>query len=352
LRAVGEQGRRRRFNDPDGCRDAWVRIHKEGSLKQVHSTTKIAGIDVGKHRLDGAVHGLEEPIEVANTRQGIKGLIAWLKGKGVGRVGLEASGGYEAAVREAMETAGLEVVVHQPLEVRLFARLKRRRAKNDRIDAQLIAAATAQIDTVKAAQDRRLRELAERLTAYEQVTDQLAKLKVFMEHVTIADLARSLRAQIASMASLKARLAGDILVRIKTHADLLRRFRLLLSLPGIGPVVAASLVVRMPELGCMNRGQAASLLGVAPFARDSGQYKGLRFISGGRERPRRMLYMAALAARRSQLKGFAERLEANGKPAKVVLVAVMRKLIEAANLVLARGEPWQRRDRPPKPLAA
>lgn len=98
----------------------------------------------------------------------------------------------------------------------------------------------------------------------------------------------------------------------------------------------------MPELGAMYRGQAASLLGVAPFDRDSGQFKGMRFIAGGRSRPRRMLYLAALGAKRcdTSFKAFAQRLLDRGKAPKLVIVAVMRKLIEAANLVLARGQPW------------
>ena len=143
---------------------------------------------------------------------------------------------------------------------------------------------------------------------------------------------------------LKARLANDVLARIKAHPDLLARFNLLRSLPGAGPIVAATLVVRMPELGSMKRGQAAALLGVAPFDRDSGQHKGRRLIGGGRARPRRMLYLAALAAKRCDpaLRAFAEQLRARGKPAKLVVVAVMRKLIEAANLVLSRRQPWLR----------
>lgn len=311
-------------------------------MKQSKSNTKIAGVDVGKRRLDAAVHGLEEVTFVANSPSGISELIAWLKAREVGRVGLEATGGYERGVRYALETAGFEVVLHQPLEVHLFGRLKRRRAKNDKLDAQLIAAATAQVDVVKAAQDPRLHELAERLTAYEKASDDLAQMKGFMEHVTLADLAKTLKAQIRSLERLKAKLAGEVLLRIKAHADLLDRLKLLMSLPGIGPIVAASLVVRMPELGTMNRGQAASLLGVAPFDRDSGQYKGMRFIAGGRSRPRRMLYLAALSAKRfdKDFKAFADRLLARGKPPKLVLVAVMRKLIEAANVVLARGQPW------------
>lgn len=311
-------------------------------MEQRQSSTGVAGIDVGKRRLDAAVHGQEGLLEVGNDAAGISRLVAWLKAREVGRVGLEATGGYERAVRSALEAEGFEVVVHQPIEVKLYAQLKRRRAKSDRLDAQLIAAATAQVEAVRAAQDPRLQALAERLTAYEQVTDQAAELKTFMEHVTLKDVAVALRAQIRALDRLKASLLAKVVEAIKAHPDLVARFRLLLSLTGVGPVVAATLVVRMPELGQMKRGQAAALAGVAPFDRDSGQWKGQRFIKGGRARPRRMLYLAALRARRTDpgLKAFADRLAANGKPKKLVLVAVMRKLVEAANLVLGRGTPW------------
>jgi len=308
----------------------------------------VAGIDVGKGWLDVAAHGLEDALRVENDAAGISTLIAWLKAREVGRVGLEATGGYERGVRAALDAAGFEVVVHQPIEVRRFAQLKRWRAKNDRLDAQLIAAATAQVDAVKAAQDPRLVELAERLTAYEQITDQIAALKTFLESVTLKDLDKLLRTQIGSLERTKARLSLDILGRIRAQPDLLARFRLLTSLPGVGAIVAASLVIRMPELGAMKKGQAASLIGVAPFDRDSGQWKGLRFIAGGRARPRRMLYLAAVTAKRFDpgLKAFAERLIAAGKAKKLVTVAVMRKLIEAANLVLSRGQPWQTQPTP------
>ena len=311
-------------------------------MKRRKASTKCGGIDVGKRWLDAAAHGLGETMRVPNDAAGVGELIAWLRGQGIGRVGLEASGGYERLACSQLAQAGFEVVLHQPLEVRLFARLKRLRAKNDRIDAVLIAAATAQTDAVKAAADPRLQALAERLTAYEQVTDQLAELKTFMEHVRLKDVSALLGRQIASLARLKQQLARQVLERLKAHPDLLARFRLLMSLPGVGPIVAASLVVRMPELGQMQRGQAAALAGVAPFDRDSGQFKGLRFISGGRRRPRRLLYLAALAAKRcdATFRAVAARLLARGKPKKVVVVAVMRRLVEAANLVLARGQPW------------
>jgi transposase len=308
-------------------------------------STKIAGIDVGKRRLDVALHGETQTLAIDNDQAGIRGLIDWLKSHGVTRVGLEATGGYERAVREALGLAGLEVVMHQPLEVRLFARLKRLKAKNDRLDAALIAAATAQVDAVRAAGDPRLSQLAERLTAYEQMSDQAVQMKTYLEHVTLKDIARSYQARIRSLESLKARLLKEILALVAVHPDLAARLALLRSLPGFGPVVAVAVLIRMPELGALEPGKAAALLGVAPFDSESGQHKGQRFIQGGRARPRRLVYIAALAAKRVDpgFRAFAERLKIKGKPPKLVLVAIMRKLIEAANLVLSQQRPWQSR---------
>lgn len=314
-------------------------------MKREETSTKCAGIDVGKPWLDVAVHGQDEQIRVDNDAEGWKRLIGWLRPYGVTRVGMEATGGYERGIRSALAAAGLEVVVHQPLEVRLFARWKRVKAKNDRIDARVIAAATAQVDAVRAACDPRLAELAERLTAYEMVTDKAAELQTFLEHIDLADLKRGLQTQIRGLRRLKQDLARKIVSRIQAEPDLKGRFELLLSLTGIGPIVAAALVVRMPELGSMRRGQASALLGVAPYDDDSSRRTGPRRISGGRRRPRRLLYLAAISAKRFDpgLRAFAQRLTANGKKTKVVIVAVMRKLIEAANLVLARGQPWLRK---------
>lgn len=313
-------------------------------MERSELSTKVAGVDVSKKTLDVAVHGQDELAQVTNDPAGFKTLIGWLAQRSVGCVGLEASGGYERGVRSALEEAGFAVVVHQPIEVRLFARLKRLKAKNDRLDAKLIAQATAQVDAVKAAQDRRLVEMADELTVYELISDKAASLKTALEHVQRKDLVACLRAQIRSLERLKAKLAAGILRRIKAEPDLLDRFKLAISLPGIGPITAATLIIRMPELGAMNRGQAASLLGVAPFDHDSGRTSWPRMIAGGRARPRRMLYLAALAAKRCDpgFKAFASNLAARGKKPKVVTVAVMRKLIEAANLVLARGQPWVR----------
>lgn len=317
-------------------------------MKRGEVSTKSAGIDVSKATLDVALAEGDVQLQVVNAADGFTTLAAWLERHEVRRVGLEASGGYERAVAEALRAADFEVVVHQPAEIRAFAKFKRIRAKNDRIDAKVIALATAQVEAVRAANDPRLVELAEWFTAYEQAADQVAQMKTCLEQVTIAELRAGKREQIRQAALWKAQLLREILKRIKAWPDLARRYALLQSLPGCGPVVAACLLVRMPELGSLPRGRAASLIGVAPWDRDTGQSRGVRRIGGGRSRPRRFLYIASLAASRFDpgFRAFVQRLKAAGKEPKVALTALMRKLIEAANLVLARDAPWVR----PTPL--
>lgn len=312
-------------------------------MEQSHDSTPVAGIDVGKHWLDAALDGMEVPLRIGNDAQGIATLRDWLHEHRVARVGLEASGPYDRLLRSDLEAAGFEVVVHQPLEVRLFARLKRQRAKSDRLDARLIAAATAGTDRQAMVRDPRLHELAERFTVYERIAQTIAELRNLLESVTLAELRHSVLEQIEQLKRYKAELAAHLLAAIEGHADLKHRLDLLLSLPGFGSIVAASMLVRMPELGQMQHGQPAALIGTAPYDRDSGRYLGQRCIAGGRSRPRRMLYIAALSARRCDphFKAFADRLERAGKPKKVIIVAVMRKLIEAANLVLKRAQPWK-----------
>ena len=311
-------------------------------MEQRKTTTNVAGVDVCKAHLDVAVHAAADEARFSNDEAGRCALIAWLKAREVGRVGLEATGGYEKAIFALLGLSGFQAIRHQPLEVRLFARLKRRRAKTDRLDARIIAAATAQSDTFKAAADARLADLSERLTAYEQAADILAQMRTYREHTRLPDLRAELEGTIRLLAARKKALLADLLARIRAETDLLGRFNLLKSLPGVGCTIAAALLIRMPELGAMEHGQPASMLGVAPFNRDSGKTFGAAFIQGGRERPRRFLYLAALTAWRCDpaFRSFANALMDRGKPFKVAIVAVMRKLVEAANLVLKRGSPW------------
>ncbi|MDC7685320.1 IS110 family transposase [Asticcacaulis sp. BYS171W] len=314
-------------------------------MKQVEYNIVCAGLDIGKTWLDAALAEGCVCQRFANTASGIAQLLAWLRSHGVTRIGMEASGNYERDAREALEAAAFEVVVHQPQEVRAFARFKRLRAKSDKIDAALIAKATAQWEGMVARRDKDLIEMAEILTLYEQVSDMLAQARTMAEHHRLQVVCEVQAELVSQLVRHKQGLMATILRRIRQRTDLVARFDLLRSLPGVGLVVAAVLVIRMPELGALKSGQAASLLGVAPFDRDSGAMKGMRFITGGRARPRTFVYLAALAAKRMKggFKAFAEKLLSAGKPPKVAIVAVMRKLIEAANIVLKRQSLWIQR---------
>jgi len=305
--------------------------------------TLTAGIDTSKARLDIAIHGRPERWQVANTLPGWRSLAAELAKAGVTRAGIEATGGYERGVVTHLRAAGLAVVLQQPIQVRAFARVHLRRAKNDALDAALIAACTAAIDHPKIEPDARLSGLTGHLTFVEQIEEDIARLKVRLEHV---DEPRLRRVVMADIARLKARRAAELLriVRtLRTHDDLSHRLDLVLSVPGIGERTALAIVVRMPEIGRVGREEAAALAGLAPFDADSGTHKGQRHIAGGRARLRRSLYAAALPAAfrwNKALIALYARLTARGKAHNAALVACARKLLIFANTVVQRGTPW------------
>ena len=255
-----------------------------------------AGIDTSKLKLDIAVHGRTECWQVANALSGWRTLAANLTKAGVTRVGIEATGGYERGVVEHLRTTGFTVLVLQPVQVKAFGRVHMRRAKNDTLDARLIAACAATLDQPRIAPDPRLAELAGYLTFLEQLEEDIARFKTRLEHI---DESRLRRIVISDITRLKARRAAqirDIAKRLRAHADLAKRLDLVLSIPGLGERTALALIVRMPELGRVSREEAAALAGLAPFDEDSGQHKGQRHIAGGRGRLRRSLFAAALPA--------------------------------------------------------
>jgi len=303
----------------------------------------VAGIDTAKDKLDVAVHGRTERWQVGNTLSGWRRLRSELVKAGVSRVGIEASGGYERGVVKHLQAEGFVVLVLQPIQVRAYARLHLRRAKNDGLDAVLIAACTAAIEGPRIEPDARLVGLADHLTFVEQIEEDIARLKTRLEHI---DDRRIRKIVVADIARLKARRIAELLRivnRLRAHDDLARRLDLVLSVPGIGEWTAISLIIRMPELGRISREQVAALAGLAPFDDDSGKYKGQRHIAGGRGRLRRSLYAAALPAAFRWNKALVElyaRLTARGKAHNAALVACARKLLIYANTVVARGTPW------------
>ena len=312
-------------------------------MKKMKYSPRTAGIDTAKDKLDIAVHGSKELLEVANHDAGHEQLVDWLGERKIKRVGIEASGGYEKAVVAALRLAGFEVIVLQPKQVRCFAGFKLQRAKNDRIDAVLIAACAAFWEQTREAPDPRLQELAELLTLIDQIGDELARWKTRLESAQLAYRRDWIKLEIKRLTRIIGHERNRLLKIVKSHKDLARRYNLIESVQGIGMPTALTLVIRMPELGSLTREKIAALAGLAPFDHDTGRFKGQRRIAGGRARVRTALYSAALPAAfqwNPHLKALYNRLIEGKKPHKQALVACARKLLIMANAVVARGTPW------------
>lgn len=231
----------------------------------------------------------------------------------------------------------------QPKQVRAFATFHQLLAKNDKIDAALIAMCTAAIKTIHPAPDPRLQPFAEHLTMIDQITEDIARLKNRLESCRDKRIQGVWKAQIALLAKSKRAELKALLAAIRKHPDLATRLDLIHSVGGCGLPTAVAVLIRMPEIGNITRGPAAALGGLAPYDDDSGNRAGARHIEGGRERLRRALYNAALAASfrwNPQLKALYSRLIAAGKCHKCALIACARKLLVTINAVVARGTPW------------
>jgi transposase len=305
--------------------------------------TVCAGIDTSKHKLDVALDGKKERRQVDNTPEGHERLADWLRRHEAKRIGIEASGGYEFAVVATLRRHGFVVVVFQPAQVRAYATFHLQRAKNDKIDATLIASCTTAVKKIHAPPDPRLAAFAGPLTAIEQMTDDLTRLKTRRESCRDARLRQFWKEEIARIKKLQRAEFKALVTAIRQHDDLARRLALINSVDGIGLPTAVAILVRMPEIGQITREQAAALAGLAPYDDDSGTYVGVRHIAGGRERLRGALYAAALPAAfrwNPQLIALYGRLTGAGKLHKVALIACARKLLIFANTVVARGTPW------------
>jgi transposase len=300
------------------------------------------GIDVAKDRLDVALGPAGPGFVVDNSPAGWKALQQRLTGLPVSAIGLEASGGYERGVLRTLLAAGFSVRLINPFRLRQFAKALGVFAKNDRLDARVIARFLAQMPTRAAVRHPAAERLAELVQARRQLSEELVRLENQSAPVADALLKRLLQRR-------RARLRADLLLldkrlaeQIAADAALAARARLLRSVPGVGPVLAATLLALLPELGSLSRQQIAALVGVAPFDHESGKFQGERRIWGGRAGVRSALYMAALSGSRCNpvLQAFHARLKAAGKLPKVALVAVMRKLITTLNAMVRDGREW------------
>ncbi len=302
-----------------------------------------AGIDTSKRKLDVALDKHPEQLQVDNTADGHGALSAWLRRHRVKRVGIEASGGYEQAVVAQLRRDGFVVIVFQPAQVRAYAKFVLQRAKNDKIDAALIAACAAATKKIHAPPDPRLAPLAEHLTLIEQIDEDIARLK--NRHETCRDprIRGFWREEIARRNKILRIELAALVTAIRQHRDLAERLDLIASVDGVGLKTAVAILVRMPEIGRVTREEIAALAGLAPYDADSGEQSGARHIAGGRKRLRGSLYAAALPAAfrwNPQLIALYQRLRAAGKEHKAALVACARKLLIYVNTVVERGTPW------------
>lgn len=317
-------------------------LNKAGSTKMTQ-ISRTAGIDTSKAKLDVAIHGAAEHWQVANDLLGWRQLAAAFAKIGIARIGIEASGGYERGVVGHLRDKGFTVLMLQPIQVKAYARVHLHRAKNDKLDAVLIAACAATIDRPRPAPDERLARLAQHLTFVEQIEEDIARSKTRLEHVEDPRLRRMMMADIARLRRRRAAELKRIVSVLHAYDDLARRLDLVLSVPGLGERTAIALIVRMPELGRISREEAAALAGLAPYDDDSGKHKGQRHIAGGRSQLRRSLFAAALPAAfrwNKALIALYRRLTARGKAHNAALVACARKLLIYANTVVQRGTPW------------
>ena len=300
----------------------------------------VAGIDVSKDWLDVAIGN--ESLRVTNDVAGVSGLIERLRSAGVEWVVMEATGGYETQAASAIAGAGLRLAVVNPRQVRDFAKATGRLAKNDRIDAQVIAAFGEAIEPqVVRLPDEQTRELQGLLMRRQQLVGMRVQ-----ESNRLALMAGAMRKQIKSHIAWLDKAIDevntDITARLRNSPVWREKDELLRSLKGIGPITSSTLMASLPELGQLDRRSIAALVGVAPFNRDSGTFRGRRAIWGGRAHVRQMLYMAATSAIRSNpvIKSFYERLVGRGKPHKVAVVACMRKMLTILNAMMRSNTHW------------
>lgn len=300
------------------------------------------GIDVSKARLDCHVLPTGQEAHFSNDVKGIEALLQWIVQYPTQRLVLEASGGFETAVASALAGSGAALAVVNPKQVRDFAKAMGILAKTDRIDARVLALFAQRIEpevrTLPSQEQRELTELIDRRT---QLVSMRAQEQARL--VTAEPVARdSLREHIGWLSERIRDLEVQITHRLRTSEVWKVKVKLLQAVPGVGKATIMMLLGRLPELGQLSRGGIASLVGVAPFADDSGPRKGQRHISGGRREVRNVLYMATFTATRHNIviKALYERLRAKGKLYKVVMVACMRKLLTILNAMLKSNQPW------------
>lgn len=307
------------------------------------ATPVFVGIDISKKRLDIFLIPPDTSFALPNTEAGIAKLVARLLQVAPQIILLEATGGYEFRIVAALREAGLPACFINPRQVRDFARSLGILAKTDRIDARVLAQFAEKLrPEPRPLPDAQHQELKHLMARRRQL---LEMIQMEQNRLQISPFPRVKQSILAALQALKEQLRQleqDIDDFFQRHPVWLDQDQLLRSVPGVGPQTSLSIMAWLPELGNLNRREIAALVGVAPFNRDSGAWRGKRSIRGGRPQVRRALYMATLAALRfnAVIRAFYHRLLLNGKARKLALIACMRKLLTILNAMLKNHQPW------------
>jgi transposase len=317
---------------------------KEGSWMMAQNELVVAGIDVAKDKVDVCIRSLSLRRTFAGTVEGRRELASWLRRQKVGKAVMEASGGYEREWAKALRDAKIEVRIVDPKRVRSFAQSAGRLAKNDTIDAEMIAwFAETFGEAPGQAYDAAREQLHQMVNARHALKDMQAKLENQGEHAAPAAVQRMHVRILKAIAAELVKIEAAISAMIQATPRFTELAEIIASVPGIARTTSAAIIGTMPELGQANDKIVAALLGAAPYDDDSGRRRGERHIRGGRRRTRNAFYMACLGAATQHnpvLKAFYDRLVAKGKEKKVALVACMRKLICILNVMIARRQKW------------
>lgn len=302
-----------------------------------------AGIDVSKNQLDVGTRPKKTHFSVANDFKGVQSLLRRFEKIRPQLVVLEASGGYELLVVAALAQAGWPVAIINPRQIRQFAQATGKLAKTDKLDAQVLAHfAEAVHPEPRPLPDPELQELRALVRRRWQLLANIRQEQNRLDTTVNAKVRQDLQRHLKWLNADLARLERDIQDFIRNTPLWRDRDRLLQSVPGVGPLTSYTIISHVPELGTLGGKQLAALVGVAPFNRDSGQFRGQRKIRGGRGKVRRQLYMAALTAvqHNPALRTFYQRLLQAGKKKKLALTAAIRKLLLILNAMVKNQTPW------------
>jgi transposase len=304
---------------------------------------QFVGVDVSKATLDICITPSGHALHVSYDEVGVSQIVSTLKEAGPTLIVLEATGGLEVRLASELAAVGLPVAIINPRQARDFAKATGRLAKTDQVDAAMLAEfARAIRPQARPLKDADTRALDDMVNRRRQLIAMRVQEALRLGTAASKPLQKSLNKHITWLDKQIAEVDGDLNKRLRESDVWRTKDDLLRAIPGVGAVTSLTMLAKCPELGTLNRREIAALTGVAPMANDSGTHRGKRFVWGGRADVRAVLYMATISAIRCNetIKAFADRLKQAGKPAKVVIVACMRKLLTIMNAMLKNNAAW------------